>query len=98
MPNANTSITLRRGHRCLTSSPPHAGESVVRTSVQRVLDNMAVPAVVTNAQQDMIAANTLGRALYAPHFDTPSQPNMARFIFLDSRAPDFYDDGRSRAG
>ena len=83
---------LAQGAPLPTSFPPHAGEGVVRTSVQRVLDNMAVPAVVTNAQQDMLAANTLGRALYAPHFDTPGQPNMARFIFLDSRAPDFYDD------
>ncbi|MBB2939337.1 transcriptional regulator with XRE-family HTH domain, partial [Amycolatopsis bartoniae] len=42
----------------------------VRTSVQRVLDNMAVPAIVHNANQDLVAANLLGRALYAPHFDT----------------------------
>lgn len=36
----------------------------VRASVQRVLDNMAVPAVVLNAQQDLIAANLMGRALF----------------------------------
>jgi transcriptional regulator with XRE-family HTH domain len=42
----------------------------VRTSVQRVLDNLAVPAVVHNANQDLVAANLMGRALYAPHFDT----------------------------
>jgi transcriptional regulator with XRE-family HTH domain len=75
-----------------TAAPAQPAEAVVRSSVQRVLNNMAVPAVVTNAQQDMIAANGLGRALYAPHFDVPGEPNMARFIFLDSRAPDFYDD------
>lgn len=83
---------LAQGAPLPTSSPPHAGERTVRSSVQRVLDNMAVPAVVTNAQQDIIAANDLGRSLYAPHFDVPGQPNMARFIFLDSRAPDFYAD------
>jgi transcriptional regulator with XRE-family HTH domain len=66
-------------------------DPTVRSSVQRVLDNMAVPAVVTNAQQDMIAANALGRALYSLHFEA-EQPNMARFIFLDSRAPHFYED------
>jgi hypothetical protein len=75
-----------------TVAPTHSGESGVRSSVQRVLDNMAVPALVTNAQQDIVAANAIGRALYAPLFDTPGQPNIARFIFLDSRAPDFYDD------
>ena len=36
---------------------------------------------------------TLGRALYAPVFDSPAgPPNSARFAFLDARAPDFYAD------
>ncbi|MFI2485497.1 helix-turn-helix domain-containing protein [Promicromonospora kroppenstedtii] len=64
----------------------------VRTSVQRVLDHMTVPAVVHNATQDIVAANLMGRALYAPHFDTEGTPNMARFIFLDGRAQDYYVD------
>jgi transcriptional regulator with XRE-family HTH domain len=64
----------------------------VRTSVQRVLDNMAVPAIVSNANQDLVAANLMGRALYAPHFDTEGTPNIARFVFLDPRARDFYVD------
>jgi transcriptional regulator with XRE-family HTH domain len=40
----------------------------VRASVQRVLDNLAVPAVVFNPQQDLIASNLMGRALLSPHF------------------------------
>ncbi|ONK12125.1 helix-turn-helix transcriptional regulator [Streptomyces sp. MP131-18] len=64
----------------------------VRTSVQRVLDHMTVPALVHNADQDLIAANLMGRALYAPHFDTEGTPNIARFIFLDPRARDYYVD------
>jgi transcriptional regulator with XRE-family HTH domain len=64
----------------------------VRTSVQRVLDNMTVPAIVHNSNQDLVAANLMGRALYAPHFDTDGTPNIARFIFLDSRARDYYVD------
>lgn len=64
----------------------------VRTSVQRVLDNMAVPAIVHNSNQDLVAANIMGRALYAPHFDTDGTPNIARFIFLDRRAQDYYVD------
>jgi transcriptional regulator with XRE-family HTH domain len=68
---------------------PRSGS--VRESVQRLLDNMQVPAVVYNAHQDLVAANLLGRALFAPIFET-ERPNLARFIFLDSRAPDFYED------
>lgn len=65
--------------------------SVVRESVQRVLDNMIVPAVVIDADQSLIASNLAGRALFAPHFEA-ERPNLARFIFLDSRAPTFYED------
>jgi transcriptional regulator with XRE-family HTH domain len=64
----------------------------VRTSVQRVLDNLALPAVVHNTNQDIVATNLMGRALYAPHLDTEGTPNTARFIFLDPRARDFYVD------
>ncbi|TDC17921.1 helix-turn-helix transcriptional regulator [Kribbella albertanoniae] len=63
----------------------------VRTSVQRVLDNLAVPAVVCNCQQDLIAGNLMGRALLPQHFEA-ERPNLARFIFLDSRARDYYVD------
>ena len=42
---------------------------------------------------DYLAANALGRALYAPVFDSPEQPaNSARFTFLDPAAPDFYPE------
>jgi transcriptional regulator with XRE-family HTH domain len=63
----------------------------VRGSVRRVLDNLAVPAVVCNAQQDLIASNLMGRALFSPHFES-DRPNLARFIFLDPRARDYYAD------
>lgn len=69
---------------------PAAGASV-RPSVQRVLDNLTVPAVVVNAQKDLVAANVMGRALLSPHFES-DRPNIARFIFLDSRARDYYVD------
>ncbi len=70
------------------SKPPARS---VRASVQRVLDNMAVPAVVYNAQQDLLAANLMGRALFCQHFEA-GKPNLARFIFLDPRARDYYAD------
>lgn len=65
--------------------------SALRTSLQRVLDSMTVPAVAYNAQQDLVAFNLLGRALFSPHFEA-DRPNMARFIFLDQRARDYYAD------
>jgi transcriptional regulator with XRE-family HTH domain len=77
------------------TAPAAAGRKparrAVRASVQRVLDNMTIPAVVVNAQQDLVASNVAGRALFAPHFEA-DEPNFARFIFLDSRARDFYAD------
>jgi transcriptional regulator with XRE-family HTH domain len=68
----------------------HADQRV-RGSVQRVLDNLTAPAVVCNARQDLVAANVMGRALLSPHFEA-NRPNLARFIFLDSRARDYYVD------
>lgn len=66
----------------------------VRPSVQRILDAItAAPAFVRNGRMDLLAANRLGRAFYAQHFDSPHGPaNSARFIFLDPRATDFYVD------
>jgi transcriptional regulator with XRE-family HTH domain len=66
----------------------------VRPSVQRMLDAItAAPAFVRNGRMDLLAANSLGRAFYSQHFDSPhGPPNSARFIFLDPRAHDFYAD------
>ncbi|GAA3343043.1 helix-turn-helix transcriptional regulator [Curtobacterium pusillum] len=64
----------------------------VRPSVQRMLDNLAVPGVVQNQRHDLLASNLMGRALYSPHFEMNGQPNTARFIFLDPRARDYFAD------
>ncbi|HEY8718343.1 helix-turn-helix transcriptional regulator [Pengzhenrongella sp.] len=65
----------------------------VRPSVQRVLDTINAPAWVRNGRADVVATNSLGRALYAPVIDSPAQPaNTARFTFLDPRAAEFYPD------
>jgi transcriptional regulator with XRE-family HTH domain len=66
----------------------------VRPSVQSILDAITgAPAFVRNGRLDILAANRLGRAFYAEHFDSPhGHPNSARFIFLDARATDFYVD------
>ena len=46
-----------------------------------------------DSRVDYLAANPLGRALYAPLFDSFEQPaNSARFTFLDPAAQEFYVD------
>jgi transcriptional regulator with XRE-family HTH domain len=65
----------------------------VRPVIQRILDSISAPAYVRNGRLDLLAANPLGRALYVPVFESPSGlPNMARFIFLDESATDFFPD------
>lgn len=66
----------------------------VRPSVQRILDAMTeVPAYVRNVRLDILSANRLGYALYSEVFTDPVRPaNMARFLFLNQRAGDFFGD------
>jgi transcriptional regulator with XRE-family HTH domain len=61
----------------------------LRPAVQRILDSMeGAPAFVRNGRLDVLGANLMGRALYAPLFDSPERiankpVNTARFQFLD---------------
>jgi transcriptional regulator with XRE-family HTH domain len=66
----------------------------VRPSVQRVLDSMTgTAAFVRNGRLDILSANQLGYALYAPVFLDPVRPvNLARFVFLTQRSTEFYRD------
>ncbi|RKQ92995.1 helix-turn-helix protein [Solirubrobacter pauli] len=65
----------------------------VRPAVQRIVDGMTNPAIVRNSRVDYLSANALGRALYAPLFESREQPtNSARFTFLDPAATEFYVD------
>ena len=78
---------------------PRAAKQPARPVVQRILDQLGAPAIVRNARADYVAANALGRALYAPVFDSREQPpNSARFAFLDPAAVDFYSDWDRVAG
>ncbi len=72
----------------------------VRPTVQRILDAMAtVPAYVRNGRLDILAANPLGYALYSPVFaNVTGTANMARFIFLNPRAAEFFDGWEQIAG
>jgi transcriptional regulator with XRE-family HTH domain len=65
----------------------------VRPVIQSILDAIGTPALLRNERADYLAANRLGRALYAPMFESPEQPaNSARFTFLDPAAMTFYPD------
>jgi transcriptional regulator with XRE-family HTH domain len=65
----------------------------LRPVVQRLLDQIQAPAIVSTVHCDYLAANALGRALYAPVFESAEGPaNSARFTFLDPAAADFYPE------
>jgi len=64
----------------------------VRPAVKQILESISAPAYVRNGRLDILAANPLGEALYAPLMqgDSGSPPNMARFVFLDDDATRFF--------
>jgi transcriptional regulator with XRE-family HTH domain len=66
----------------------------IRPSVQRALDAFTGGlALVRNRRWDYLAANALGRAVYAHIFDgRTGPPNHVRYVFLDDRAHGFFDD------
>jgi transcriptional regulator with XRE-family HTH domain len=77
---------LRAGRPRRSSSP-----SRVREGVLRVLDSISAPAYVRNSRMDVLAANRLGRALFADVYaEGASGFNLARYLFLDPRSRDFY--------
>ncbi|MFC0676082.1 helix-turn-helix domain-containing protein [Brachybacterium hainanense] len=76
---------------------PAPQAAVLRPSVRGVLAAITeAPAFVRDHRRDVLAANPLGRALYAQMYDGPAlgadgtSVNTARFIFLDPRARRFY--------
>ncbi|TFD49629.1 XRE family transcriptional regulator [Cryobacterium frigoriphilum] len=66
----------------------------VRPAVQQILDAVSdAPAWVRNGRHDILAANSLGRALYSPVFDDPRRPvNTTRFTYLNPAAREFWRD------
>jgi len=80
-------------------APRRPAAQQVRPSVRRILDSMTTtPAYVRNARLDILAANRLAAALFAPILTGPAQPaNNARFLFLDPAAPAFYPDWERQA-
>lgn len=67
--------------------------TTIRPVVQQILDQLGAPATVANPRHDFVGGNRLGRALYAPLFESAEQPaNTARFVFLDMAAVEFYPE------
>ncbi len=66
----------------------------VPAGVQQMLDAMAdVPADLRNHRRDVLTANPLGRALYAPMYQyCVGTANVARFTFLSPAAREFLRD------
>jgi transcriptional regulator with XRE-family HTH domain len=75
-------------------APRRRSKAPVPPRVQWMLDSMTDSAAfVANGRLDIVAANTLARALYSPVFDEPRwRSNIARFQFLDPRARDYHVD------
>ena len=81
------------------AQPPSPRQRRSRTTgvtdgIQQILDAITdAPAWVRNARHDMLAANRLARALYAPVLADPRRPaNNARFVYLDPAAREFFAD------
>ncbi len=91
-----------RGHlfdlaRAAQPAPPRQRRSKtsgITDGIQQILDAITdAPAWVRNARHDMLAANRLARALYAPVLADPRRPaNNARFVYLDPTARRFFAD------
>jgi transcriptional regulator with XRE-family HTH domain len=66
----------------------------IRPSIQQILDAlMGVPAWVSNDRLDVVATNPLGAELYRDAVTgVRGRVNIARFLFLDQRARDFFVD------
>lgn len=70
-----------------------AAKRTVRPSIEWMIQAVTgAAAFAVNSRQDILAVNHLGRAFYAPLFDSPAPANMARFTYLDPRAKEFFTD------
>ncbi|SFI91057.1 helix-turn-helix transcriptional regulator [Amycolatopsis sacchari] len=62
----------------------------VEEDLRRLMDTWThTPAMIVGPLLDVLAANPLAQALYAP---AGPEPNLARFCFLGPSAPEFYAD------
>ncbi|MFI1098501.1 helix-turn-helix transcriptional regulator [Streptomyces sp. NPDC020917] len=95
---------LARSSRHESRTPSRRRDVEVPPRVQWLLDSMTTSsAFVRNGRTDVVAGNALARALLAPMFDSATtdergRPNLARYIFLDPGAQDFFVDWDAAGG
>jgi transcriptional regulator with XRE-family HTH domain len=84
----------RAGRPSAAPRPRRAPPAAIAPPLQAVLDALVgVPALVRSPTLDLVATNTLARALYSVLYAGARQPpNVARFTFLDPRAREFWPD------
>lgn len=94
---------LARAARPARRTPSRRKDAAVPPRIQWLLDSMTMSsAFVRNGRQDVIAHNAPARALHAPVFDSDTtdkhgRPNIARYIFLDAGAQEFFVDWEAAA-
>lgn len=88
-------LDLARTANPVGARPPRGhGDTPVRPELQYLLDAITTaPAFIQNNRMDLVAANALGSAMYAPMIAGSAGPaNFSRHIFLDPASHDFYPD------
>lgn len=85
-------LARKCGARSSRRRPPTSDS--IRPGIQQMLDAITdAPAWVRNGRHDLVAMNSLGRALYAPVLaEDRRPPNACRFVYLDPAARDFFVD------
>jgi transcriptional regulator with XRE-family HTH domain len=77
---------------------PASRTQQIRPGTRRLLDAMTFPAIIQNGRMDVVATNTLGRALFSEMYVEPHEPvNFARFLFFDPRGRVTYRDWNDSA-
>jgi hypothetical protein len=90
---AHLADLLRWSRSGAVGERPTTASAAVPPFVRRLLDATTLPCCVLDDRLDLLAANALGRALYLPLYARPGAPvNLARFIFLDDDAREFWGD------
>ncbi|GLZ80683.1 DNA-binding protein [Actinorhabdospora filicis] len=65
----------------------------VRPAARQLIEAMdAVPAVILDRRNDVLAWNRLGHAVVAGHVPFEERPNLLRLLFLDERARAMYTE------
>jgi transcriptional regulator with XRE-family HTH domain len=80
------------GHRPKNRASNRPTRRGIRPSIARLLDTMVgTPVYVRNGRFDIVEANRVCFALYSGVFAQDTLPfNLARYVFLDPRAPEFF--------